>query len=66
MSKSLKFMLLGIAILLFATAGARLLDVLAVLLFYHSHLSQIAVNLIWFVVPVAGIVLVLVGFFKRD
>lgn len=66
MSKSLKFMLLGIAILLFTTAGSNLLDALIFPFVYHSHLSRMAIELIGSVVPVAGLVLVFVGFFTRD
>lgn len=66
MSKSLKFMLLGIAILLFTTAGSELLGLLVLPFVYHSHLSRVAVELILSVVPVAGLVLVFVGFFTRD
>ncbi len=66
MSKSLKFMLLGIAILLFTTAGARLLDLVYIPMLYAFHPSQTALILLYSVLPVAGLVLVLVGFFMRD
>ncbi len=66
MSKSLRFMLLGIAILLFSTAGSQLLGVLVFPFLYHSHLSRISVELIASVVPIVGLVFVLIGFFTRD
>ena len=66
MSKSLKFMLLGIALMVFSMAGSRLWDALFNSLTYVLPRSPLFFDLMFSIVPLVGLVFVLLGFFNRD
>jgi hypothetical protein len=67
MSTSLRLMLLGIALLLFSLATPQLTSEFFAFVIMPLHpYSRLVPDLIVSIIPVAGIVLVFIGFFKRD
>ncbi len=68
MNRSLKFMLLGIALLLFSVAFPQIENALVAPFFFRVYLPlpRYIVYLIGSIFPIAGIILAFVGFFMRS
>ena len=67
MSTSLRFMLLGIALLLAHLAlGQILSDFLTIYIIESFRASRLVLDLLYSIIPIIGIALVFIGFFKRD
>jgi len=66
MSAALRFLLLGIALILFGVAFPELVNGLLLPVIYALHPSRALIYLIDGIFPVAGLILAFIGFFKRD
>ena len=66
MKASLRFLLLGIALILFGVAFPELENGLLLPFVYVYHPSRVMVYLLGSIFPVAGLIVAFVGFFKRD
>lgn len=65
MNRSLKFLLLGIALLLFGVAYPQVENALFVSFVLRFYLSRYVLYLLGAIFPVAGLIVALVGFFMR-
>lgn len=65
MNRSLRFLLLGIALLLFGVAFPQVENALPLFVF-RSYFPRYILYLIGSIFPVAGIILAFVGFFMRS
>lgn len=67
MSSSLRFMLLGLALLLANLALGQLFsDFFALYIVGLFKASRLVFDLLYAIIPIAGLILVFIGFFKRD
>ncbi|HZC04909.1 MAG TPA: hypothetical protein VE338_04650 [Ktedonobacterales bacterium] len=66
MKASLRFLLLGIALILFGIAFPELENGLLLPFVYVYHPSRAMIYLLSSIFPVAGLIIAFVGFFKRD
>jgi hypothetical protein len=66
MTASLRFMLLGIALILFGLALPEIENGLLLPFVYLLHPPRVAIYLIGAIFPLAGLVMALIGFFTRD